>query len=60
VPFWLGVGYIILALVLLAQITFSRKEGMGLEIPAKKATWQMVLVMFGFFAFVYFAELVGS
>jgi putative tricarboxylic transport membrane protein len=59
VPFWLGVGYIVLGLVLLAQYIFSRAETEGLVLPGKRATWQMFLVMLGFFVFVYFAEMIG-
>ncbi len=59
VPFWLGVGFILLGLMLLAQVTFSRKEKDVLSLPSKHAAWQMFLVMFGYFGFVFFAEKVG-
>ena len=59
-PFWLGVGFILLGLVLLAQVTFSRKEEEeNFSPPSKNAAWQMFLVMFGFFGFVFLAEKVG-
>ncbi len=58
-PRWLGVGVIILGLVLLAQVTFGRKERETLSLPSKYAAWQMFLVMFGFFAFVFLGEKVG-
>jgi hypothetical protein len=32
-----------------------RKEKEGVSLPNKHAAWQMFLVMFGFFAFVFFA-----
>jgi putative tricarboxylic transport membrane protein len=58
-PFWLGLGAISLGLVLLAQVTFSRKEKEVISLPSKYAAWQMFLVMFGFFMFVILAEKVG-
>jgi putative tricarboxylic transport membrane protein len=59
-PFWLGVGLIVLGLMLLAQISFSRKEEKeNFSPPSKYAAWQMFLVMFGFFGFVFLAEKVG-
>ncbi|MDI6755216.1 MAG: tripartite tricarboxylate transporter TctB family protein [Thermodesulfobacteriota bacterium] len=58
-PFWLGVGFILLGLVLLAQVTFSRKEKEDLSLPSKYAAWQMFLVMLGFFGFVFLGEKVG-
>ncbi len=58
-PFWLGVGVIILGILLLAQVTFSRKEREGLSLPSRYAAWQMLLVMFGFFGFVFLSDKVG-
>ncbi len=58
-PFWLGVAFILLGLVMLAQFSFSHKEGEPLEPPSKHAAWQMFLVMFGFFMFVFLADKVG-
>jgi len=59
-PFCLGVGLIVLGLMLLAQVTFSRKEEEeNFSPPSKNAAWQMFLVMFGFFGFVFLAEKVG-
>jgi putative tricarboxylic transport membrane protein len=58
-PYWLGVGFILLGLTLLAQVTFSRQEKEGLSLPSKHAAWQMFLVMLGFFGFVLLGEKVG-
>lgn len=57
-PFWLGVGFILLGLVLLAQVTFSRKEE-GLSLPNKHGAWQIFLVMLGFFGFVFLGDKIG-
>jgi putative tricarboxylic transport membrane protein len=58
-PYWLGVGFILLGLVLLAQVTLGRREGEDLLLPGKHAAWQMLLVMLGFFGFVFLADKVG-
>jgi putative tricarboxylic transport membrane protein len=58
-PLWMGIGITVLGLALLAQLTFSRKEREGVSLPNKHAAWQMFLVMFGFFAFVFFADKIG-
>lgn len=58
-PFWLGVGFIVLGIVLLAQVTFSSREKEDLSLPSKYAAWQMFLVMGGYFGFVFFADKVG-
>ena len=58
-PHWLGVGFILLGLALLAQVTFSRQEKEALSLPSKHAAWQMFLVMLGFFGFVLLGEKVG-
>jgi putative tricarboxylic transport membrane protein len=58
-PFWLGVGFIVLGLVLLGQVTFSRKKREILSLPSKHAAWQMFLVMLGFFTFVFLGDKVG-
>jgi putative tricarboxylic transport membrane protein len=58
-PYWLGVGFILLGLALLAQVTFRRQEKETLSLPSKHAAWQMFLVMLGFFGFVLLGEKVG-
>jgi putative tricarboxylic transport membrane protein len=58
-PFWSGVILIILGFMLLARVTFSRKEKEAFTPPSKHAAWQMFLVMAGFFVFVFFAETIG-
>ena len=58
-PYWLGVGFILLGLTLLAQVTFRRQEKEALSLPSKHAAWQMFLVMLGFFGFVLLGEKVG-
>ena len=58
-PFWLGAGLMGLGFVLLAQVTWSRKEKERLTLPPRGAAWQMVIVMLVFFLFAFFAEKVG-
>ena len=58
-PLWLGLGFICLGLLLLAQVTFGRREKEDLSLPSKHAAWQMFLVMSGFFGFVFLADKVG-
>ena len=58
-PFWIGVGLIILGLMQLAQFTLSRKEFEIFLLPSKHAAWQMFLVMFGFFGFAFLVEKIG-
>ncbi len=58
-PYWLGVGFILLGLGLLAQVTFRRQGKEPLSLPSKHAAGQMFLVMLGFFVFVLLGEKVG-
>jgi putative tricarboxylic transport membrane protein len=58
-PYWLGVGFILLGLALLGQVTFRRQEKEAFSLPSKHAAWQMFLVMLGFFGFVLLGEKVG-
>ncbi len=58
-PYWLGVGFILLGLGLLAQVTFRRQGKEALSLPSKHAAGQMFLVMLGFFVFVLLGEKVG-
>ncbi len=58
-PFWLGMGLILLGLALLVQVTFSRKEKEDISLPSKYAAWQMFLVMLGYFGFSFLGEKLG-
>lgn len=58
-PSWLAGGFILLGVIIFVQATFSRKEIEAITLPNKHSAWQMVLVMLGFFSFVFLAERVG-
>jgi putative tricarboxylic transport membrane protein len=58
-PFWLGVGMTIVGGILLAQVTLSRAEGGDISLPKGVAARQMVLVMAGYFAFVFLSDKIG-
>ncbi len=58
-PFWLGIGFIVLGFVLLVQVTLSHKETEDVSLPSKHAAWQMFLLMVGFFGFAFICEKVG-
>lgn len=58
-PFWLGVGIIILGVALLARAIFSGKGNDDFSFPTRHAAGQMFLVMVGLFGFVFLAEKVG-
>jgi hypothetical protein len=56
---WLGVGFIIMGLALLMQVTLRRAEREAFSIPSKVAAGQMCLVMIGFFAFCFLGDKIG-
>jgi putative tricarboxylic transport membrane protein len=58
-PFWLGAGMLSLGLVLLMQVTLSRTVEGSFSLPSGVAAWQMILVMAGFFAFVFLSDKIG-
>jgi putative tricarboxylic transport membrane protein len=58
-PFWLGVGIILLGVTLLAQTLFRRREEETLPLPRRPAVRQMFLVMMGVFGFAFLVERVG-
>ena len=56
---WLGIGFLALGLVLLLQITFRSARKGTFALPDAESAWRMILIMAGFFAFVFFADAVG-
>jgi len=58
-PFWLGVGFIILGLALLVKATFLRNKEETIEIPTRHAFYQLLLVLATILVLVLLAETVG-
>jgi len=58
-PFWLGVLTVILGLSLLIKATFLSKKTEVIELPTRKTTYQLLLVISAIFAFVLLVEKVG-
>lgn len=58
-PFWLGVGFIILGLALFAKATFLRNKDETIEIPTRHATYQLLLVIATILGLAILAETIG-
>lgn len=56
---WLAGFCIVLGLLLLLQLTFRPARMGSFALPDALSAWRMAFVMFGFFAFVFFANSVG-
>ena len=58
-PFWLGVGFIILGLALFAKATFFINKDETIEIPTRHATYQLLLVIAAVLGLAVLAETIG-
>jgi hypothetical protein len=56
---WLGIGFIAFGLLLLAQVTLRAPRKRAFTLPDAESAWRMILIMAGFFVFVYFADRLG-
>ena len=58
-PFWLGVGFIIFGLALLAKATIFGKKDAIMEIPTRHAAYQLLLVLATILGLAILAETIG-
>jgi hypothetical protein len=58
-PSWLAGGFILMGVIIFAQVTYSRKQVEPLALPDNRSARQMFLVMIGYFSFVFLADRIG-
>ncbi len=58
-PFWLGVGFILFGLALLVKATASGKKDEIMEIPTRRAVYQLLLVLATILGLAMLAETIG-
>ena len=58
-PFWLGVGFIIFGLALLAKASFLGNREETIEVPTGHATYQLLLVLAAILGLTLLAETIG-